>query len=161
MLFSFSFRWSLWCCQHARRAHRVGHLSSKSVRVFGLVNVVIEPVGSVSDRPDNMRVSRAPLCVWSWRFSFHDAICVQSCLRKPSRNPPVWRTNCRSPQAEWCLHSCTGSSASHPVQACDLSQAGGWQRSAVCAHPRLPKWFHIASRACLDSKTQLPIVLDV
>ena len=38
MLILFGFGWSSWCCQHARRAHCVGQLLSKSVRVCKLIH---------------------------------------------------------------------------------------------------------------------------
>ena len=136
MLLSLSFRWGSWCCQHARRAHRVGHLLSKSVTVCWLIRVNFEPVRSVSNRPDSLRVSRAPLNVWSYRLSFRDAIFVFS---QAWGNTTVRRTSYRSSQAEWCLHSCTGSSVFHPEQACDLSHADGLRKSAVCAHLRPPR----------------------
>ena len=80
MLFSFSFRWSPRCRQHACRSHRVCHLSPRSVKVSRLIHVNIGPVRSVSDGPDSMRVSNAPISVWSYRLSFLDAVHVQPCL---------------------------------------------------------------------------------
>ena len=161
MLLSFSFGWGSWCCQHARRASRVSHHLPKSVRVCGLIPFNFEPVRIVSNRPDGMRVSGAPLSVWSFRLHFHDAICVQPSWENPSESTIVRRTSYWSSQAEGYLHSYTQSSVFHPVQACDLSQADDWRKSAVCAHLRPPRWSSCCSRACLDSKTSLSIVLDV
>ena len=140
MLFSFRLRWSSSCCQHAPRARSVGTLSSKSVRVNRLVHVNIEPVGSISDRPDSVCVSRAPSVYGLTGFLFMIRLAFSPAREKPSESTTVRRTDYRSSQAERCLHFCTGSSVSHPVQACDPSQVDGWRRPAVCVHLRPPTW---------------------
>ena len=164
MLFSFRFRRSLWCCQHACRSHRASHLLPKSFRVNRLVHVNIELVGRLHDRPDSVCVSRAPsVCgltgsLFLMRFVFSPA------CENPLESTTVRRTDYRSSQAEWWPHFCTGSSASHPVQACDLSRADDWRKfnGLRCGDIRdLPRGVHIASSTCLDSKAPLPMVLDV
>ena len=129
MLFSFSFRRSPRCRQHACRPHRVGHLSPKSVKVSRLIHVNIGPIRGVSNGPDSMRASRAPsVCglpgsLFLTRFVFSPA-CENS-----SESTTVRRTNCWSSQAA-CLHSCIGSSAS-PISSRQLPEISGLRTSAT------------------------------
>ena len=159
MLFSFSFRWGTWCRQHACRPHRVSHLSSRSVKVSRLIHVNIGPVRGISNGPDSMRVSLRPsVCgltgsLFLMRFMFSPA-CENS-----SESTAVRRTNNGSSQAELCLHSCTGSSASDKL-ATSLEQTTG--RNQRLAHiGDFPGGAPIASSTCRDSKASLPVVLDV
>ena len=69
-------------------------------------------------------------------FLFMVRIVLSTACENPSEPTTVRRTSYRSSQAEWYLHSYTGSWAFHPVRTYDLSQADGWRKSAVWAHLR-------------------------
>ena len=105
---------------------------------------------------DSMHVSRAPLSVCGLtRYLFLLRFVFSPACENPSESTTVQRTKYRSSQVGLCLHSCTGSSASRPEQACDLSQAEGWQRSAACARPRLPKVVFILLPALVSTRKRL------
>ena len=152
MLFSFSFGWSSWCCQHARLTQRISHLLSTSVKVCRLVPLQLRASQKACV------FSRAPLSVWSYRLSFHHAICVQPLPGKTLTNPQPYgeQATGRFSQAD----SYTGSSVIIQYKfVTSLKQtAGGDQRFAhICD---FPSRVHVAASTCLDSKTSLPRVLD-
>ena len=104
---------------------------------------------SSRSQTSSMRVSRALLSVWSCRFSFHDAICVQPCLGKPfgihnrmANKLPVLSSGMVSLDPRFFIQ--------HQLVTSLKQTAGGNQRFAhICD---LAGGVHVASSACLDSK---------
>ena len=122
MLLSFSFRWSPRCRQHACRPHRVGHLSTKSVRVRKLIYITsARSEASNSGQTACVVLVRPSVCGLTGSLSLMRFVFSSAC-ENPSESTTIRRKDYRSSQAELCLHSCTGSSASRPIQACDLSR---------------------------------------
>ena len=129
-------------------------------RPSGSVDSSMSTIRSVSNRPSSMRVSRALLRVWSYKLSFHDALCVQPC--KTIRNPQSYGEQATSPLKRngVSILALDLRFLTQSKLVTSLQQTAG--RNQRLAHIRdLPGVVHGATSACLDSEPSLRIVFDV
>ena len=147
MLLSFSFGWGSWCCQHARRAHRVGHLSSKSVSESVVSSI------STSSRSDASTTSQTA-CVFLVRPSVYGLTSFLFMMRivlSPAcenlRNPQPYGEQATGPLKRNGISILTldpGLFIQYELMTSLKQTAGGNQRFAHICDP--PRWCSCCSQ---------------